>query len=151
MTMRKTSNMLRAGALATACTMLAGPGPGAATELVYYPLNPSFGGNPLNGTVLLNSAIATNRHTDPDAGRDDIGIETKTPLQNFNETLERSILSRLAATVSSQILGDDGKFRPGTIQTDNFTITVTDIGNGLLKITTIDNLTGAITEFQVNS
>ncbi|MER1968147.1 curli assembly protein CsgF [Castellaniella sp. GW247-6E4] len=147
--MRMTSNTLRAAALVLGCAALAGPG--AATELVYYPLNPSFGGNPLNGTVLLNSAIATNRHTDPDAGRDDIGIESKTPLQSFNDTLERSILSRLAASVSSQILGDDGKFHPGTIQTDSFTITVTDIGNGLLKITTIDKTTGAITEFQVNS
>ena len=27
-----------------------------ATELVYTPVNPSFGGNPLNGTWLLNNA-----------------------------------------------------------------------------------------------
>lgn len=146
--MRMTSNMLRA-AIVAACAALAGPA--GATELVYYPLNPSFGGSPLNGAVLLNSAIATNRHTDPDADLDSTGIESKTPLQSFNETLERSILSRLAASVSSQVLGDDGKFHPGTIQTDSFTITVTDIGNGLLKITTIDKITGAITEFQVNS
>lgn len=147
--MRKTSNTLCAIAFATVCALPGGPA--GATELVYYPLNPSFGGNPLNGPVLLNSALATNRHTDPDAGRDDFGIESKTPLQSFNETLERSILSRLAASVSSQILGEDGKFHPGTIETGNFTITVTDIGNGLLRITTIDKVTGAITEFQVNS
>ena len=29
-----------------------------ATELVYTPVNPSFGGNPLNGTWLLNNAQA---------------------------------------------------------------------------------------------
>ena len=27
-----------------------------ATEIVYTPINPSFGGNPLNGTWLLNNA-----------------------------------------------------------------------------------------------
>lgn len=147
--MRKTSSARPAAALAMVCALQAGSA--AATELVYYPLNPSFGGNPLNGPVLLNSALATNRHTDPDAGVDNFGLESKTPLQSFNETLERSILSRLAASVSSQILGEDGKFHPGTIETGNFTITVTDIGSGLLKITTIDKVTGAITEFQVNS
>ena len=37
-----------------------------ATELVYTPVNPSFGGNPLNGTWLLNNAQAQNDHDDPD-------------------------------------------------------------------------------------
>ena len=37
-----------------------------ATELVYTPINPSFGGNPLNGTWLLNNAQAQNDFDDPD-------------------------------------------------------------------------------------
>ena len=37
-----------------------------ATELVYTPVNPSFGGNPLNGTWLLNNAQAQNDYDDPD-------------------------------------------------------------------------------------
>ena len=36
-------------------------------ELVYQPINPNFGGNPLNGSYLLNSAQAQNTYTDPDA------------------------------------------------------------------------------------
>ncbi len=122
----------------------------AATELVYYPLNPSFGGSPLNGSVLLNSALATNKHSDPDIGSDKFGIEEQTPLQNFNDTLERSILSRLASVASSQIVGTDGNFIPGRIETDSFTIDVIDTGNGFLSITTLDRLTGASTTFQVN-
>ena len=121
----------------------------AATELVYYPFNPSFGGNPLNGQVLLNSALATNRHTDPDIGADQYGIEEKSPLALFNETLERSILSRLASAASSQIVGPDGKFIPGTLDTGSFTINIADLGNGFLSITTIDKLTGGTTTFQV--
>jgi hypothetical protein len=37
-----------------------------ATELVYTPVNPAFGGNPLNGTWLLNNAQAQNDYDDPD-------------------------------------------------------------------------------------
>ncbi|NGM87957.1 curli assembly protein CsgF [Parapusillimonas sp. SGNA-6] len=121
----------------------------AATELVYFPLNPSFGGSPLNGQVLLNSAQATNRHTDPDAGVDDL-IAPKTPLQMFNESLERSILNRLTVAASSKIIGADGQFVPGILETENFTITVADLGGGLLNITTTDKVTGDSTSFQVN-
>ena len=31
-----------------------------ATELVYEPINPSFGGNPLNGSFLLSKANSQN-------------------------------------------------------------------------------------------
>ncbi|MGB3290709.1 MAG: curli assembly protein CsgF [Burkholderiaceae bacterium] len=142
----KTKFLLR-GAAACCVWALAGQAP--ATELVYYPFNPSFGGNPLNGTVLLNSALATNRHTDPDIGQDKLGIEDKSPLQVFNETLERSILSRLASAASSQIVGPDGKFIPGTLDTGSFTISIVDLGNGFLSINTTDKLTGGVTTFQV--
>jgi curli production assembly/transport component CsgF len=119
-----------------------------ATPLVYYPLNPSFGGNPLNGSVLLNSALATNKHTNPDLDAAQ-GLEEKTPIEMFNETLERSIISRLASSASSKIIGPDGQFIPGTLETDNFTITIADLGNGFLSITTADKLSGGFTTFQV--
>jgi curli production assembly/transport component CsgF len=32
--------------------------PAFASELVYHPVNPTFGGNPLNGTFLLSTAQA---------------------------------------------------------------------------------------------
>src|ERR1700749_5264946 len=32
--------------------------PAAASELVYHPVNPTFGGNPLNGSFLLSTAQA---------------------------------------------------------------------------------------------
>lgn len=35
--------------------------PVAATELVYTPINPAFGGSPFNGQWLLNSAQAQNK------------------------------------------------------------------------------------------
>lgn len=133
-------------ALAVACTLAA---PSSATELVYYPFNPSFGGSPLNGSVLLNSALATNKHTDPALDNADLGIEEKSPLQLFNETLERSIISRLASAASSKIVNADGQFVPGNLETDSFLISIVDLGNGYLSITTTDKMTGGETTFQV--
>lgn len=123
--------------------------PAAATEMVYYPLNPSFGGSPLNGPVLLNSALATNKHTDPAADDDLLGTGRQSPLEIFQETLERAILGRLASSATSRIVGEDGKLIPGSLETQNFTINIVDVGGGLLSITTIDKITGGETTFQV--
>ena len=121
-----------------------------ASGLIYYPINPSFGGNPLNGAVLLNSAQATNKHKDPDIDNDRYGIEDKPAIDQFNETLERTIISRLAASASSKIVDEFGHFIPGTIETQNFTISVSDPGTGLLQITTTDRISGGVTIFEVS-
>lgn len=134
--------------LAVAASLLAQSA--AATELVYQPINPSFGGNPLYGQYMLNSALATNKHKDPDLDINGSGLEEKSPLQSFNDTLERAILSRLATAASSKIIGANGQFVPGRLETDNFTIDVADVGGGMLSITTIDKVTGAVTTFQVS-
>lgn len=54
---------LACAVLLTACVQA------SATELVHTPVNPAFGGNPLNGTWLLNNAQAQNDHDDPSSGR----------------------------------------------------------------------------------
>lgn len=77
-------------------------------------------------------------------------LEERTPLEQFNDTLERAILSRMASAVSSKIIGSDGNFIPGRLETDNFTIDVADVGDGVLTITTIDKLMGGSTTFQVS-
>ncbi|MBU0583133.1 MAG: curli assembly protein CsgF [Alphaproteobacteria bacterium] len=48
--------MSRLFLLLVSTTMLAGSA--AASELVYQPTNPSFGGDPLNGNWLLSQATA---------------------------------------------------------------------------------------------
>lgn len=119
-----------------------------ASEIIYTPLNPSFGGNPNNGVVLLSSASATNRHKDPNALS--ASSLQKTPLQTFNETLERAILGQLASSVSQKLLGNGtGKLTPGTVDTTNFTIRISDLGGGVLQVTTTDKFTGFSTAFQV--
>jgi curli production assembly/transport component CsgF len=119
----------------------------AGTELVYTPVNPSFGGNPLNSAMLLGVAQATNKHKDPAA--DSYGIGKQSPLDQFSDTLERSILSQLSAAAVSRVMGPNGGLQPGTVETGNFRITIVDAGGGVLTITTTDKVTGASTSFQV--
>lgn len=126
------------------------PAQTTASELVYHPYNPSFGGNPLNGPVLLNSAIATRKHKAPDIDSDRYGIEERSPLDQLNETLERLIVTRMASAASFAILDDKGDFIPGSLETENFIITVTDIGGGQLTVTTYDKATGGTTTVEVN-
>lgn len=118
----------------------------SASEIVYVPINPSFGGNPMNGAVLLNSAQATKRHEENPLGG--MNLSERSPLQSFNESLERAILSRLASSATAEIFNDDGSLKTGTVTTNNFTIVITDVGDSLM-ITTTDRVTGASTSFQV--
>ncbi|HLV28861.1 MAG TPA: curli assembly protein CsgF [Burkholderiaceae bacterium] len=141
------SNRLRAALLLTTASLA---GQAVATEMVYYPRNPSFGGNPAYGNVLLNSAMATKTHRDP--GLDDrSGLEDKSPLEQFNETLERQVVNRLTTAATSKIIGPNGNLIPGNLETDNFIINIADLGNGMLNVTTTDKLTGASTSFIVSS
>lgn len=133
-----------------ACCLAFCSGGAAATELVYVPVNPSFGGNPNNGPGLLASALATNKHKEISAsGLGASSLLNQSPLDQFNQTLERTVLSRLASSATSQLIGADGKLMPGTFATTNFTITVTDIGGGMLRILTTDKTSGASTSFEV--
>lgn len=134
--------------LATCAALMLGSGAAPATELVYVPVNPAFGGSPLNGQVLLNTAQATNKHKDaPAAPGSSFGRQT--PLQQFNDMLERSVLGQLASAATSDVVGTGGKLKPGSVETGNFRIDIVDAGGGVLTITTTDKLTGATTSFQV--
>src|ERR1700733_6929927 len=113
-----------------------------ATELVYQPVDSSFGGNPANGQVLLNIANAQNKYTAPSAASSG-GLAAQTPLEQFNSELQQAILSRVAASVTNSIVGPNGQLVPGTIQTGNFSITISNLSNGLLQISTRDTSTGA--------
>jgi curli production assembly/transport component CsgF len=118
-----------------------------AGDLVYYPVNPSFGGNPGNASGLLSSASATNKHV----AKSSLGNSflNQTPLEQFNQTLERTVTSQLSSAASSKLIGADGKLTPGTLSTANFTITIVDLGGGVLRVTTTDKVTGASTTFTV--
>jgi curli production assembly/transport component CsgF len=117
----------------------------SATELVYCPVNPSFGGSPLNASGLLGSASSTNKHNVSASS-----MFNQTPLEQFNQTLERMVLGQLASSATSKFIGTDGKLIAGTFTTTNFNITIADLGGGSMRITTVDKATGATTSFEVS-
>lgn len=120
-----------------------------ATSLVYEPVNPNFGGNPLNGVNLLNEANAQNKYKDPSAS--DLGTTGQSTLDQFNTQLQQAILSRVASSISSSIVGTDGTLHPGTINTGNFSISITQLTGNNLQVTTTDKTTGASTTFIVGN
>lgn len=129
---QKTTGILLAGLLlSTGVT---------ATELVYTPVNPSFGGSPLNGAWLLGNAQAQNDTKDPDA-IDRSSLTGTSALDRFTSQLESRLLSEL--------LTDIGAGNEGTLTTDDFIVNIiNDSGNLTVQIT--DRLTGEVSEVIVN-
>ena len=70
-----------------------------ASELVYQPDNPAFGGHAINGQYLLSRAQAQNTHKDPRVS------SIRDPLSNFEETLTRQILSQISRRILDQAFG----------------------------------------------
>lgn len=125
--------------LLPACALVIGS-LGHATELVYTPVNPSFGGSPLNGPYLLNNAQAQNDHEDPSSRRL-TQRSTPTALERFTSQLESRLLSQLLSNIQ------DGN--TGSLVTEAFIIDMVDDG-GLLTITITDRATGEVSEVVVN-
>lgn len=141
-------HLLKVTVAAHAVVLLIAPA-AHTTELIYTPVNPAFGGSPLNSATLLNAANAQNKHKDPEEALNRARTQ-QTPLQQFNETLQRSILSRVASAATGQVLDAGGRLVPGIVDSANFRIAVTDLGSGTLDITTTDKTTGVSTSFQVS-
>jgi curli production assembly/transport component CsgF len=126
------------------------PAAAAAGPLVYQPVNPSFGGSPLNGPNLLNSANSQNKLTDPNSPSL-LGRSSQSQLDLFNLRLQSLILDRVANSLSDSLFDASGNLKPGTVETSTFVITIVDTGNGTLLITTTDKATGGSTSFEVSN
>ncbi len=116
-----------------------------ASTLIYSPTNPAFGGAAVNGGWLLNNANAQNQFKDPDS------IDDKTPIEEFNDRLQRALLGRMTSVISRSVIGVDGKINPGTFETTDYIIDVIDMGDGQMSITTTDKLTGDTTNIVIDS
>lgn len=119
---------------------LAGAAAVQATELVYTPVNPSFGGNPLNGTWLLNNAQAQNDFDDPDLKKRSTVAGTSA-LERFTSQLQSRLLGQLLDNISTG--------NTGSLSTDAFIVNVVD-DSGALTIEVTDRASGQVSEIQVN-
>lgn len=98
-----------------------------ATELVYTPINPSFGGNALNGNFLLQKAQSQNGHTAANPGQSFV--------DKFRDALERNIINSLTRRIA------DGELVEGVYNTGEFLVeVVTDTdGSVIVNITNLDS------------
>ncbi len=129
---------LTCAALLAATAMLA-PVSANAQDIVYEPINPSFGGNPFNSAHLLGIAGAQNKTKDP------ASTTSNSQADIFARQLQSRLLSALSSQIVDAIFGENPQ-ESGTItfggQTIRFerglesvTLTITDDARG--EITTI--------------
>lgn len=118
-----------------------------ASDLVYTPISPSFGGFSSNGAVLLNQAQAQNDYKDPDAYDP---FADKSSLDRFGETLERQILSQLARRIVEDAFGTgSGVGTGGIYTTDNFSIEIDTTDPAVINLNVTDLSTGDISTIQI--
>ena len=110
-----------------------------AQDLVYEPVNPSFGGNPFNSAHLLGIANAQNDFKDPK------GTGSGSQADIFARQLQSRLLSALSSQIVDAIFGENPQesgtitFGGQTIQfvrgLESVTLTITDDETG--EVTTI--------------
>ena len=124
--------------------------PAAASELVYTPINPSFGGNPLNGSFLLGKAQSQNKHKAP--------VSRKSYAERFQESLERAYINKMVREITElsfnetcdpsadpscepNLFAEDSTFVSGdyeiqvlTSSTDSITVQITHLETGEITL-----------------
>ena len=126
-------------AVAVLCGSLASPA--LAQDIVYEPVNPSFGGNPFNSAHLLGIANAQNKFKDPDSA----GSGSQADI--FARQLQSRLLSALSSQIVDAIFGENPQ-EHGTIKFGGQTIEFT---RGLedVTLTITDDATGEVTTIVV--
>ena len=78
-------------------------GKAQASDLVYSPQNPSFGGNPFNSAHLLGIANSINKHKDPSV------LDSSNPANQFLRTIQSRLLSAVATQITDLIFGENAQ------------------------------------------
>lgn len=107
-----------------------------AGELVYTPINPSFGGSSFNASWLQQQANEQNTFKEPTAETSVV----KDPLEDFKDSVNRQILNRLASQFTRDVFGEDA-LEPGHYELGNFIIDVIETIDGV-QISIKDITTG---------
>ncbi len=126
-----------------------------AGELIYTPVNPSFGGSPLNSSYLLATANAQRTATASDVPSAAAGGAAAASNQNaaaalFVRQLQGRLLSALASQVTEAIFGDNPQDN-GTItfgdteivfarDSDSINLTITNFTDGTVTVIEVPQL-----------
>lgn len=138
MRVRTSRAMMLAAGLGLSVALAA---PAAGQDIVYQPIDPSFGGNPFNSGHLLGIANAQNDYRDP-ASR-----QSSSQADIFARQLQSRLLSALSSQIVDAIFGDNPQ-EQGTIsfggQTIEFVRSLTEV-----TLTITDDATGELTTIVV--
>lgn len=119
--------------------------PAAAQDLVYQPINPSFGGNPFNSSHLLSIANAVNDHEPP--GRASSTSRRTGITDVFARQLQSRLLSELSRDITDAIFGENAQESGEVVfgsQRVTFFRTLENV-----NVTIADSETGTVNEFSV--
>lgn len=131
------------GSFLAACLVA---GAAQSGELVYTPVNPSFGGSPLNGSHLLGTANAQNDYEKPQT--------PQSQADAFAKQLQSRLYSALAGQITDAIFGENAQ-ESGQVQFDNqiiawqhglesVTVTITNQSTGAVTVIEVPNSVGTI-------
>ncbi|MEC7295581.1 MAG: curli assembly protein CsgF, partial [Pseudomonadota bacterium] len=109
-----------------------------AGNLIYQPINPSFGGDPFVGSYLLGKAQAQDTTTDPNTR----SVQSLSSTERLLQNLESRLISQLISDVSR------GEVDEGSFDSDEFGVVVSD-SSGQLVVRVVDKITGDVTEISV--
>lgn len=114
----------------------------SASELTHRFEDPSLGGNPLNGSFLLNQANEQNNFQDPDAGKPS-GYKPPSPIERFKQSLQSAILNQVSRASMGDLFDANGNIQPGKA----LTFDLDGDGSNEFSITVgaIDEATGNVT------
>ena len=120
-----------------------------AGELRYTPVNPTFGGNPLNSTGLQANASAQNDYKAPVAPK----APTKTELEKFTDNIQSAIMSRVQSTTINALFDKNGLVPGKEYGAGNFSVRVDSDPKkpGELILVTTDKLSGQSTTINISS
>lgn len=115
---------------------------GRSQDFVYQPVNPAFGGSNFNYSWMLSAAQVQNDFQDQglDLMQDD-------PLADFEESINRQILSRISREIIGDQFGEEG-LQEGQYTIGNYQIDVRPGDNGI-QVNILDTGSGSETRVTV--
>jgi len=130
------------------CGLLLLPaGVATATELVWVPINPSFGGYAGNASWLMAQAEAQNDHIEE---VEPYASPVTDPMEDFKNNLNRQLFSRLSSLLLDEAFGEsdpENPLEPGIYTVGDYTIEITT--NGHITVVMTDNITGNSTTITI--
>ena len=116
-----------------------------AQQLVYKPINSSFGGDTYNYSWLLSSANSQNQFKQNNSLS---GYQQSTTISSFEDNLNRQLLNKLTMGISGTGYDDGGTLEPGVYNLGSLNVTVKQYFGGL-NISVIDIKTGEQTNINL--